>query len=235
MTAEVTIEFGDVVYDLNGDESVTLGRAADLVVDDNPYLHRRLLQVSADSGVWWLANIGQSIPVSVATDQGEFQALLGPGARLPIVFPRLRVMFTAGPNTYEVAITCHGSLLSPADPSDAVAGDATRVPLALTESQKLLVLALAEPMLLNPGHGLTTVPTSAVAAERLGWPVTTFNRKLDAVCEKLDRGGVDGLRGGAGNLASLRKSRLVEYALLARLVSASDLVLLDRIGDSSAP
>lgn len=232
--SELTIEFGDVIHQMAPGDTISMGRAADLVVDDNPYLHRRLLQVSEESGVWWVANIGQSIPVSVATDQGEFQALLGPGARLPIVFPRLRLMFTAGPNTYEVAIRCHGSLLSPADPSDAVAGDETRVPLALTESQKLLVLALAEPMLLNPGHGLTAVPTSAIAAERLGWPVTTFNRKLDAICEKLDRGGVEGLRGGPGNLASLRKSRLVEYAVLARLVSAADLQLLNRVGEPPA-
>lgn len=235
MTAELSIEFGTVVHNMAAGDSVSLGRAADLVVDDNPYLHRRLLQVAEESGVWWVANVGQSIPVSVATEHGEFQALLGPGARLPIVFPRLRLMFTAGPNTYEVAITCHGSLLSPADPSDAVAGDVTRVPLALTESQKLLVLALAEGMLLNPGHGLTAVPTSAIAAERLGWPVTTFNRKLDAVCEKLDRGGVEGLRGGAGNLASLRKARLVEYAVLARLVSAEDLALLEREGEAPVP
>lgn len=225
--SEVSIQFGDVVHELNDGDTVTIGRAADLVVDDNPYLHRRLLQVSAESGVWWVANVGQNIPVSVATEQGEFQALLGPGARLPIVFPRLRLMFTAGPHSYEVVIVCQGSLLSPADPSDAVAGDATRVPLALTESQKLLVVALAEPVLRKPGGGLTAVPTSAAAAQRLGWPVTTFNRKLDAVCEKLDRGGVEGLRGGAGNLASLRKARLVEYAVLARLVSAEDLALLD--------
>lgn len=230
MTArELSIEFGSVVHDLGAGDTATLGRAADLVIDDNPYLHRRLIQVAADSGVWWVANIGQSIPVSVATEQGEFQAQLGPGARLPIVFPRLRLMFTAGPSTYDVTIACHGSLLSPADPSDAVAGDETRAPLALTESQKLLVLALSESMLRNPGSGLTAVPTSAAAAERLGWPLTTFNRKLDAVCVKLDRGGVDGLRGGAGNLASLRKARLVEYAVLARLVSAGDLELLDRL------
>lgn len=233
-TNELSIEFGQIVHQMAPGDSVTLGRAADLEIDDNPYLHRQLLQVSEESGVWWVANVGQSIPVSVATEHGEFQALLGPGARLPIVFPRLRLMFTAGPNTYEVVIVCRGSLLSPADPSDAVAGDATRIPLALTESQKLLVIALAEPVLSNPGHGLTAVPTSAVAAARLGWPLTTFNRKLDAICEKLDRGGVEGLRGGPGNLASLRKSRLVEYAVLARLVSAEDLELLDGLDETAA-
>jgi hypothetical protein len=71
------------------------------------------------------------------------------------------------------------------------------------------------------------IPTSAAAAQRLGWPVTTFNRKLDNVCERLDRFGIQGLRGGVGNLASNRKARLVEHALLVQLVTVDDLDLLD--------
>ena len=58
--------------------------------------------------------------------------------------------------------------------------------------------------------------------------MTTFNRKLDNVCEKLDKIGVDGLRGGRGKLATNRRARLVEYAVATRLVSADDLALLDR-------
>ena len=57
--------------------------------------------------------------------------------------------------------------------------------------------------------------------------MTTFNRKLDNVCEKLDKLGVDGLRGGRGKLATNRRARLVEYAVATRLVSADDLALLD--------
>lgn len=126
--------------------------------------------------------------------------------------------------------------MAPANPvaarASAVEGaDATHGPIALTDSQRLLVLALAESALKAPATGIADVPTSAAAAERLGWPLTTFNRKLDTVCEKLDGAGVEGLRGGAGGAAAMRKARLVEYALLARLVTADDLVLL---GDDPA-
>jgi hypothetical protein len=72
------------------------------------------------------------------------------------------------------------------------------------------------------------MPTSAQAAERLGWPLTTFNRKLDNVCDKLDKLGVAGLRGGAGKLATSRRTRLVEYAVATHLVGQEDLPLLDR-------
>jgi hypothetical protein len=57
--------------------------------------------------------------------------------------------------------------------------------------------------------------------------VTKFNRKLDGVCLKLERMGVQGLHGGPDRLATDRKARLVEYALSARLVQPDDLGLLD--------
>ena len=70
------------------------------------------------------------------------------------------------------------------------------------------------------------MPQSGAAAQRLGWTITKFNRKLDNVCEKLSELGVRGLRGGATNLASSRKARLVEYAMAARVVTVDDLELL---------
>ena len=63
--------------------------------------------------------------------------------------------------------------------------------------------------------------------EPLGWAITRFNRKLDNVCDKLDKQGVAGLRGGPGKLASNRRTRLVEYAVGTRLVTPEDLALLD--------
>ena len=79
---------------------------------------------------------------------------------------------------------------------------------------------------------------SSEAAARLGCSMTTFNRKLDNVCEKLDKIGVDGLRGGRGKLATNRRARLVEYAVATRLVSTDDLALLDGTdgtGDGGEP
>ena len=110
-------------------------------------------------------------------------------------------------------------------------GETTVGPIALTLSQKQLILALAEPMLTREGSGISSVPTSAQAAARLGWPSTKFNRKLDNVCDKLDRIGVRGLRGGPGKLASNRRARLVEHAVFSRLVTIDDLPLLEKSAD----
>lgn len=87
-------------------------------------------------------------------------------------------------------------------------------------------------MLRREGTGLSEIPSSADAARRLGWATTRFNRKLDNVCEKLDRIGVKGLRGGPGLLATNRRARLVEYAVASRLVTPADLPLLDLKDDA---
>ena len=67
------------------------------------------------------------------------------------------------------------------------------------------------------------LPRNEAAAARLGWGLTRFNRKLDNVCEKLERAGVSGLRGSTGAGAANRRVRLVEYAIDTLLISANDL------------
>jgi hypothetical protein len=64
----------------------------------------------------------------------------------------------------------------------------------LTPSQKVIIVALAEPVLRRDGTGMSELPSSAAAAQRLGWSLTRFNRKLDNVCDKLDRQGVRAAR-----------------------------------------
>ena len=101
--------------------------------------------------------------------------------------------------------------------------------MTLTPSQKQLIVALAEPLLRREGTSVSAIPSSKDAAARLGWELTRFNRKLDNVCDKLDRRGVRGLRGGPGQLAVNRRARLVEHAVAARMVTPADLQLLDRV------
>jgi hypothetical protein len=115
---------------------------------------------------------------------------------------------------------------------DEADSNTTLAPPVLTDSQFLLILALAEPLLRRGGRGRTEIPSSAEAAKRLGWPLTRFNRKLDNVCQKLARSGVRGLHGAPGLLASGRRSRLVEYAVSSRLVTREKLYLLE--GTSTA-
>jgi hypothetical protein len=225
--AEVSIEFCGEWYDARDNEVFRIGREGDLEIDDNPYLHRKFLEICRYENIWWLANVGSMISATIADTSGGMQAWLAPGARIPMVFSQTNVVFTAGPTTYELSVHVKTpSFRQEARDHDTV-GETTIGPVIFTDSQKALILALAEPMLKRDGTGLSSIPSSSQAAARLGWPMTKFNRKLDNVCDKLDRVGVAGLRGGGGKLATNRRARLVEHAVTSHLVTAADLPLLE--------
>ncbi|WP_452176689.1 hypothetical protein [Georgenia subflava] len=225
------LEFCGDWFTVSDDESFVIGREGPLEIDDNPYLHRRFLEVSHHEGLWWLENVGSRLSATIADPEGNTQAWLAPGARLPVVYARTTVLFTAGPTTYELCLENDDPTFLPTRPAEELElGETTIGPVTLTESQRLLVLALAEPVL--NGRGSTaTIPTSAQAAARLGWALTRFNRKLDNVCEKLHRYGVRGLRGAPGKLAVNRRARLVEHAVASRLVVPEELPMLDEAKD----
>ena len=222
------IEFCGEWYEVAHPNDFHIGRESDLVIDDNPYLHRRFLRIYEDFGMWWLGNVGKLLSATVTDATGQVQAWLAPGARLPIVFPQMQVLFSAGSTTYEFTIHSAEDYYNTSVAVAGSGGSTTIEPIPLTSSQRLLVVALAEQVLRQSSPGRGEIPASAEAAERLHWSMTTFNRKLDNVCEKLDKIGVAGLRGGKANLATHRRLRLVEYAVATRLVSRDDLYLIDR-------
>lgn len=214
-------------YRIEPGRTFVVGRDADLSVDDNPFLHRRFLAISYDSGMWWVENIGSRMSATVADASGMMQAWVGPDARLPIAFDAVTVVFSAGPTTYEFDIEVNGVSYKRAGIPEVGNGETTVGEVTFTPSQFLLILSLAEPWLLRAGSGPVDIPRSSAAAKRLGWSMTRFNRKLDNVADKLDRLGVSGLRGGPSSHATHRRVRLVEYAVAARLVTRDDLYLLD--------
>ena len=204
-----------------------IGREADLSVDDNPYLHRRFLLLHNVNGLWWLSNRGAHLSASVSAGDVGFSAVLGPGARMPLVFGHSTIVFTAGPTTYEVDVHTVTPHVDAVTQPEVVGGQVTQGVPMLTESQKLLIVVLAEEILRRDGTGASAIPTSAQAAARLGWSLTKFNRKLDNVCDKLDQLGVSGMRAGGGKLATNRRAKLVEYAVASRIVTRTDLPLID--------
>ncbi|MFC6355184.1 hypothetical protein [Luethyella okanaganae] len=221
------LEFCGEWHEIQAGRVFTIGRESDLTIDDNPYLHRTFLTLSEDFGMWWLGNVGNLLSATVSDATGAVQAWLAPGAKLPIVFQTMHVMFSAGSTTYDFTIHAAEDYFNTSAAVVSSAGSTTILPVTLTSSQRLLVVALAENVLTRSVSGRGVIPSSAEAAARLGWNMTTFNRKLDNVCDKLDKIGVAGLRGGRGKLATNRRARLVEYAVATRLVGQDDLVLLD--------
>ncbi|CAN7257850.1 hypothetical protein [Knoellia sp. LjRoot47] len=228
----VTVEFCGEEFTAKEDTPLTIGRVADVEIDDNPYLHRVFLQVHREHDLWWLTNVGSTLTATVGDRQGLFQAWLNPGARIPLALEAFTVWFTAGPTTYDFDITVDDATFTSIvtepepEPEDSP-GETTVGRVSMTPDQKLLVVALCESFLRTTYAGQGQIPSSAQAAERLGWTTTKFNRKLDNVCQKLADAGTRGLHGGPGKLASNRKARLVEHALSTRMVTEKDLALLD--------
>jgi len=203
---------------------LTFGRRGDLVIDDNPYLHRVAGRFVFRELLWWLQNQSKRMTLTVSDVERGSRVELASGDQMALTLPVFEVTFRAGPTTYSL----EGRLSDPrpeVEPGVVAIGTATVdfgvVPL--TADQHLLLVALCEPRL---NRGAMLVPTNAEAARHLGWSLTKFNRKLDNLCLKFARQGVTGLHGSQGALASDRRAALVTHALSVGLVSAGDLPLL---------
>ena len=225
--SELEIDFAGEVTTLDGSRVFFVGRDADLSLDDNPYLHRRFLEIRRDQDLWWLINVGAQLAARVSDATAGVHAWLPPGGKMPIVFESTTVHFVAGPTHYEIWLKLLGApYVSESRPIESD-GSTTIGPVELTNDQRLLLVSLAEMALRRGTPGMSEIPTSANAARRLGWTLKKFEKKIDNVCEKLTSRGVKGLKGESGNLAASRRARLVEYALSARIVTSADLGLLD--------
>jgi len=221
----ISIRFRGVSHDIDPSRPFTIGREADLVLGtDNAHLQPVFLIVQKRYGFWWLDNTGSRLSATVSVRGGGVEASLAPGEHLPLVFPVMDVWVAAGDMTYDMELRCDESPFRCVAAPHNIDGGIGSV--ALTSDQRLLIVALAENVLRNSDRGMGAIPTSAAAANRLGWPITKFNRKLDNVCGKLERLGVAGLHGGPTMLAVSRKARLVEYTIGAGIVTRDDLPLL---------
>lgn len=222
---ELEIDYcGDVTLLAEGD-ALEFGRGADLDIDENKFLHRRLGRIFERRGQWWLANLGRSIPITVHDRTSRSEATVAPGTEFHLVYPDAVLRFSAGPTTYEIDLRQPKPAPSP-DLDQGVPTDTITVSdLPLTVDQRLLIVVLAEPALADP-IAKFRLPTNREAAHRLDWKITKFNRKLDNVCEKLTKRGVTGLHSGGGAVASDRRTRLVQYAISTGLVTSTDLELL---------
>ncbi len=227
------IDFVGELHDLGPDDSLTFGRQADLTVDDdNQYLHRLLGRFEHRQSVWWLVNTGTRIPLVVQDLTSRSQVTLAPGREMAMTFPNAAVQFQAGRSNYEFEVSLgveNESVLNDLAALDDLSDDGATIgigDLPLTDDQRRLIVVLSEATLRSSSVDIL-LPTNRAAAHRLGWTITRFNRKLDNVCERLSKAGVRGLRGGAGSLATDRRTTLVDHAIQSGLVTVDDLVMLE--------
>jgi hypothetical protein len=139
------------------------------------------------------------------------------------------VQFEAGSCHYELVATLGEPARLPDAPRPSPDLHATvRVaPVDLTDEQRRMVVLMAEPRLRDP-LSRAPLPTNRSIADRLDWPITKFNRKLDYLCQKLTAANVPGLARSRDDRANDRRERLVEHLISTGQVTATDLEALDR-------
>lgn len=212
-------------------DTLTFGRAGDIVIDEsNQFLHRVVGRFYFHRGLWWLENLGRHIELDLIADGGSHVRLAAvqpgePPPVTPLTSPRARLAFEAGGLPYELELAVRGAPMPAAPVSPAAPGVETSAygHVDLSADMRRLLVLLAEPVLRDPSAGPDTLPANKEIARRLGWSVTTFNRRLDRLCARLTRSGVRGLQGARGAEATTRRWRLVEHAISARLVTRADL------------
>jgi hypothetical protein len=222
------VEYCGEVRAVETSDELTFGRAGDLRIDDNRHLHRVLGRLWARGEQWWLTNEGSSISIQIADADSRSNVVLAPGSEIALSFPNSIVRFRAGITDYELAVSVPDREDEEEDDegedpwddefTDTIAlGD-----IVLTDEQRLLLLALAEPTLRDP-HVKQDLPANRAVARRLGWSITKFNRKLDNLCNRFAKLGVGGLRGSIDQLATDRRRRLVDHAIDSGLITAAQL------------
>ncbi len=219
------IEFFDDIRRLEPGESLSFGRSADLVLDeDNRNMHRIVGTFEAHGPSWWVRNHGKSA-IQLQDRQSKSAAVVAPGTAQALPGAETIIRVVAGTTPYEFAAKSSAAL--PSGSTMRRTGEETYVPekFSLNEPETLLVLALAEPILREP-MAKSKLPSNKAAIQRLGWRKKQFERKLDYVCEKLSEHGIRGVHEPGGN-ARHRRRILVEYCIDEGLIDPSDLGLLD--------
>lgn len=228
MAGRLYVDFCGEQFVVDPDRELRFGREAELVIDTNPYLHRVLGRFVQRGGHWWLDNLGASIPLQLLDRAGPTSSVVAPGAAVVVTFGEFHCRFHAGPHRYELGGALEDFELD-LDLGDAPGGHRTLEwgVVDLNDDQRLLLTALCAHRLRHPGEPPVEPPANRACARRLGWSLSKFTRKLDHLCLKLAKVGVEGLHGEDGLQATNRRRRLAEHALEVGLVTGDDLGLLD--------
>ncbi len=222
------VEYCGEVRAIETSDELTFGRAGDLRIDDNRHLHRVLGRLWARDEQWWLTQRGQlhldpdrrrRLALQRRARAGQRDRAVVPQLDRPL--PRRHHRLRADPARARPGGRGgddEGEELWDDEFTDTIAlGD-----IVLTDEQRLLLLALAEPTLRDP-HMKQDLPANRAVARRLGWSITKFNRKLDNLCNRFAKLGVGGLRGSIDQLATDRRRRLVDHAIDSGLIAADQL------------
>ena len=223
-------------------EQCSFGRGldiVDLVLTDDPRVHRHVGTAVVDDAGWTLHNDGRWLHLRVTALDRRASDVLEPGAALRVPWNRARVDIVVGTDTIGFEAYHHGLARPAARPLAVETGDArTAIPVEISRNSGAFraLLALCEPRLAEARTEARaeTLPTNQAIALRLNRSgveerrvtAKTVERRLDYCRRRL------GLKAGPDEGGQLgvdyraARHQLVDAAVMAGLVAAADLELL---------
>lgn len=214
----LTVRFRETSQTLGPGDELGFGRAAQLVIDDNPYLHRLVGRFHWVDDGWRVSNEGRHIVIDLSDGQPQPQSV-EPGGE--VALPEVgQVEFAAGSVVYAISFSTGTAPAPP--PGVPVSGVGKAVArYGLSHTEYLALLALSEPRLRNPDGERVLVPADTHGASRLGLPSAHFGEVMRSLTGRLS----DAV---PAEPADDYRERLVVWAVDQAVVSADDLGLLDR-------
>lgn len=184
-----------------------MGRGGDAVIDDNPYLHRTLLQVASRTGSGGWPTSAREPPRRCPTPRAS-PPVDGPGRADAAGVRAYRRHLLRGPvQLRDQPVRRQPGAPGAGGPAPSESGDTT-VGTSFTESQLLAILAVREPPLQN--WAPWAVPSAVQAATR---PRLDADQVQPEARQRLRQAGQGrrALKGGRA-VVLYRRARLAEYA-----------------------
>jgi len=214
---ELVVEFAGEQHCV--ERRLTFGRTADLDIDINKYLHRRVGEFLLTDRAWSLRNVGSHIHLSVFSDEGK-RVDLPPGSVEVLASATGVVRFTAGPANYELSYAIRGLTALESDDSDLLGESTTQFALALTPREVDFLVTFAEAQLLGRDDAM---PTYADVARRWGVSPKTLDNTLQSIKRKARNSGL---------AREVALESLIGLIVRHGLVTRADLEWADLEGDA---
>lgn len=217
-------------------ETVTFGRGTASTVRigiEDLQVHRRVGSFRWVGGYWMVSNDGAITSLAVSID-GGLRATIDAGAH-PLILPvgavgTVRVL-TASPYRLEIQTGPGDGRAVPTVVHEEGLDSPTvdlRSGLGLTDAEFVMLVALCEPRLHDPGLPAFTIPSTKDICERLGIPAKRAEDLIDGLVNKVTPF-VDGVSGTNDGRAVNRRHRIAAFAFETHCVVPRDLRLLDGV------
>ena len=177
---------------LEAGQEAIVGRSGTFPVGtDDVFLHRSLFQVWYGGLGWMIANRGRHIPLDIEPrgSRSLTRIHLGPGAVTVMPAGPSAITFTTPERHYEIHIDIPSTGISRPSQLNTFDGDITHARHIPNEDQRIMLDALAAPLIKNPGANDGDLPTVKELAVQLGWTEKKTNQKIARLCQRLAQDG----------------------------------------------